>query len=702
MGLNNLSTELLTQIASYLSQVDLLNASLVCKRLRAGTEAELFREYTAVHKRTSFVPFLRVILKRPDLALRVRRIQLREWSTLSSIDWRYWKYEADGRTLCDEIDNEESPVTVDASASSRTLPKDMKRNFARLMQRINEVEAGRGPRPRPIHELEAEWEDDLEENSEDDIDGEYYLRATDYDHFSYHDAYSYSNDDDSDNGLWEHARSRPKIKDEVAEYRLSTQRSLEPDEATYTLYTETAKAAGIISDALPYRGQNELRQKLRSTESCKIARTSWSWDNYLSSIPYDRRFCLGLRAGAEEPLVILLLALLPNVEEIYFQKMPLAYSGLSFKGAGHRFGALKRVAVKSGILELFNEVLQGKNLESFETFGTCSSRFLHEQRKKDATSWLPPKPCNIRRLMLLQGNITAFNAKVLLEACPKLTAFGLIQEAFDPDQNLSLDRLFQLLHPFQEQLEELVLAGLYHMSEEAGIFESLSRMTSLQRLEVGVRIALAMEDDSDQDDDDDDDDDDNDDDDDSECEFLMCTKAPPSLKHLVIQADRPGRLQSDEFDSDGLNNNDSESKSLLAALISEMPPTLSLLTVYLEDQAAVDGFQLALSEEHEPEVRYRVMTRMKYFEEQARHGPNTVFYEDGEDYDGWRLKIEEDEEEEDEEELVEEEEDLYVSYLQATRYEVYLVDGRYRRRVEGVSYDIPEPPGPELLAMLGM
>lgn len=86
-----------------LLQIDLLNLSLVCKRLRSGTQAELFRKYTDAYLRKSFDPFLKRMIGQSELARSVKRVQLSEYSTLGTIDWRYWKYEEKGSAIVPEV-----------------------------------------------------------------------------------------------------------------------------------------------------------------------------------------------------------------------------------------------------------------------------------------------------------------------------------------------------------------------------------------------------------------------------------------------------------------------------------------------------------------------------------------------------------------------------------------------------------------------
>jgi hypothetical protein len=86
MSLLNLSPELLLLISSNLRQVQLLNLLLVCKRLHAAVEPELYREYnnSLLHCRP-LLPFIRKLLERPLLQNYVRQINLFAWSTLETL-----------------------------------------------------------------------------------------------------------------------------------------------------------------------------------------------------------------------------------------------------------------------------------------------------------------------------------------------------------------------------------------------------------------------------------------------------------------------------------------------------------------------------------------------------------------------------------------------------------------------------------------
>jgi hypothetical protein len=83
MPILDMSPELLLLVATHLRQVDLLNVSLVCKQLHFVTEPELYREYSnpRIYTRT-FLPFIRKLIERPELAKHVRSVDLHAWDML--------------------------------------------------------------------------------------------------------------------------------------------------------------------------------------------------------------------------------------------------------------------------------------------------------------------------------------------------------------------------------------------------------------------------------------------------------------------------------------------------------------------------------------------------------------------------------------------------------------------------------------------
>lgn len=81
----SLSAELYLQIASYLSQVDLLNLSLTSKQIRHHTEPELYKEYKD-SRGVTVKKFLSQIIHHPQLAQHVRSLDLGTWSALPDLN----------------------------------------------------------------------------------------------------------------------------------------------------------------------------------------------------------------------------------------------------------------------------------------------------------------------------------------------------------------------------------------------------------------------------------------------------------------------------------------------------------------------------------------------------------------------------------------------------------------------------------------
>ncbi|KAF2499310.1 hypothetical protein BU16DRAFT_535679 [Lophium mytilinum] len=84
-GIPDLATEILDLIFSFLtSKSDILNTALVCKQFRDSAEPLFYHDY--VHdgsdkeKAGSLTPFIRQIIKHPDLAARVKHVTLHSWT----------------------------------------------------------------------------------------------------------------------------------------------------------------------------------------------------------------------------------------------------------------------------------------------------------------------------------------------------------------------------------------------------------------------------------------------------------------------------------------------------------------------------------------------------------------------------------------------------------------------------------------------
>lgn len=87
--LDQITTELLLNIVSFLPQVDILNLSLTNRQLRHSTEPELYREYTNTGKAIDgrdLKPFLRRIIEFPKLTRYVHYLDLKVWTSMNDLD----------------------------------------------------------------------------------------------------------------------------------------------------------------------------------------------------------------------------------------------------------------------------------------------------------------------------------------------------------------------------------------------------------------------------------------------------------------------------------------------------------------------------------------------------------------------------------------------------------------------------------------
>jgi hypothetical protein len=84
MSLLDISNDLLLLVASSLRYINLLNVSLVCKRLNSSLGPELYREYSnSRFESHSFLSFIRKSIKHPQVVRYVRSLDLHPWDTFS-------------------------------------------------------------------------------------------------------------------------------------------------------------------------------------------------------------------------------------------------------------------------------------------------------------------------------------------------------------------------------------------------------------------------------------------------------------------------------------------------------------------------------------------------------------------------------------------------------------------------------------------
>lgn len=71
---------------------------------------------------------------------------------------------------------------------------------------------------------------------------------------------------------------------------------------------------------------------------------------HFNDVSYDTKFCQLLRAGVEDAQVVLLLAMLPNLQEVFLRGGPHDVKSLEWR-ASHKFASLRKLTVCGGIGE---------------------------------------------------------------------------------------------------------------------------------------------------------------------------------------------------------------------------------------------------------------------------------------------------------------------------------------------------------------
>lgn len=387
MSLLNLSTELILLIASHLRQVDLLNISLVCKQLNVMAEPELYREYNnpRLYNR-SLWPFIRRLIRRPELAKHVRSVDLFEWEYVDTLE--------------------------------------------------------------PL-EFNGRIDDDREDF-----------------------------------------------------------RKLETQQDDYALATQAAKLVGVIETIDTYAPTSRLLDRYDArviAENTVNGEAPWydyMIDDHLTweVTPYDRKFCQLLHAGVEDAQVVLLLALLPNVQDILMRGGPHMLMALPWR-ASHNFQALRTLTV-CGTMDL---VWPLGNLVDLLR-GTPRLTSLQVQ---SASSWYrgigepEPDPANVVPLTLQPGSLSCLGRLVLkycmlrtvdlsnlIQACSGLKSLFYYKGEYEGGpHNLSPAKVIELLAPLKNSLEELSLDldVEWHENIDSQVtsrISSLSHMTALKILDT--------------------------------------------------------------------------------------------------------------------------------------------------------------------------------------------------------------------------
>lgn len=278
----------------------------------------------------------------------------------------------------------------------------------------------------------------------------------------------------------------------------------EPTEAEYLMITEAAKMAGVITDVFPFEQESHIVNVAKPMKSRGLDSLE-PWYTYVfdrdiafSQLPYDRKFCQILRAGLEDSLVVLIVALLPNVREILLRDVPCDTTTLTWR-AKHGFSQLRQLtacAFDEQItwpINFFNSVLAKSKLITFEA-SNASSWYQDDFQDAPLVEMvrplsLHPGTLNLKNLRLESCYLESSDIQALLQACPSLKSF-FYTSGFIPHARMRIPspaKMVELLKPFENKLENLHLdldINQYEDEHEVDpeLIQSLAHMTALKLL----------------------------------------------------------------------------------------------------------------------------------------------------------------------------------------------------------------------------
>jgi hypothetical protein len=148
----------------------------------------------------------------------------------------------------------------------------------------------------------------------------------------------------------------------------------------YDKLTQAACELGVIDEALPFEPTSSILRTMTSweyqvqfNEEDALGWYDFLYDKEVSidDVPFDTKFCKQLRIGLDEPLVILLLALLPNLWHLDLWGAPHHPQTLPWR-VRHGFKALQHLTVAATDSEIewplafLNDVLKSSSAKTLE------------------------------------------------------------------------------------------------------------------------------------------------------------------------------------------------------------------------------------------------------------------------------------------------------------------------------------------------
>lgn len=123
---------------------------------------------------------------------------------------------------------------------------------------------------------------------------------------------------------------------------------------------------------LPYAQTSFLIDAVISSSIAGITSTEiWQHHNF-SDLSYDKRFCYLLRAGVEDALVVLLLALLDNIRDLSVRRISWSLHNLPWKAKFTVIGRFLAHSYDPWLLKQFEQIPDLKQLEVLNAAGASS------------------------------------------------------------------------------------------------------------------------------------------------------------------------------------------------------------------------------------------------------------------------------------------------------------------------------------------
>jgi len=210
----------------------------------------------------------------------------------------------------------------------------------------------------------------------------------------------------------------------------------------YDLVVQAASSIGLITRTRRYGHPDEsaacMVQVGASYSLCIATRNSVNGRSALSvaRTPFDTRFCEELRAGLEDPLVVLLLSLAPNIREISIMGAPQDIHSLSWD-VPHGFKKLERFTA-TGIDDRLDWPLAGYGplftkgkLKTLQA--SCATDYLdgirtgpHANAFQSHPVWLESfhNSLTLTRITLRHCAISCKSIKVPVDGCKALESFS--------------------------------------------------------------------------------------------------------------------------------------------------------------------------------------------------------------------------------------------------------------------------------------